>query len=75
MMVGDRIRLVHTDDTSGIPPGEEGTVIFISEVSKADVSCLPGTGHLVGRRRIWVEWDEGGKLALIEGYDEFEVIT
>lgn len=25
--VGDRIRLIHTDDPSGVPKGDEGTAI------------------------------------------------
>ena len=75
MKVGERIRLIHTDDPSGIPKGEEGTAIYISEISKSDVMGLPGTESLVGRKKFWVEWDKGGKLALIEGIDKFEIIS
>lgn len=75
MKIGDRIRLIHTDDPSGIPKGEEGTVIYISEISKSDVTGLPGTESLLGRKKIWVEWGMGGKLALIEGVDKFEIIS
>ena len=73
--VGDRIRLIHSDDPSGIPKGEEGTAIYISDISKSDVMCLPGTESLLGRKKVWVEWNSGGKLALIEGVDKFEIIS
>ena len=75
MKIGDRIRLIHTDDPSGIPKGEEGTAIYISEISKSDVMGLPGTESLIGRKKVWVERDSGGKMALIEGVDEFEIIS
>jgi len=75
MKVGDRIRLIHTDDPSGIPKGEEGTIIHISEVSKSDVIGDPWAESLLGRKKFWVEWDKGGKLALIEGIDEFEIVS
>ncbi len=74
MRVGDRVRLVHTDDPSGIPTGEEGTIIHITKVSKADVAGAPLLESLVGKKKIWIEWDRGGRLALIEGIDEFEVL-
>jgi len=75
MKIGDRVRLIHTDDPSGIPKGEEGSVIHISDISKSDVIGLPGTESLLGRKKVWVEWDKGGKLALIEGIDKFEIIS
>ena len=69
--VGDRIRLVWTDDPSGLEPGSEGTVLMISE----DVLPARRPGEK-GRRvkKIWVEWDNLGRLALIEGYDKFEIL-
>jgi hypothetical protein len=75
MKVGDRIRLIRSDDPSGIPKGEEGSVIYIGEISKSDVIGLLGTESLLGRKKFWVEWDKGGKLALIEGIDKFEIIS
>jgi len=39
------------------------------------VMGLPGTESLLGRKKVWVEWDSGGKLALIEGVDKFEIIS
>jgi hypothetical protein len=75
MKTGDRIRLIHSDDPSGIPKGEEGSVIYISEVTRSDVIGAPGTEFLLGRKKIWIDWDSGGRMALIEGVDEFEIIS
>lgn len=72
--VGDRVRLIHTDDPSGLRTGDEGEVILISEISDADVGSDPELRPLAGRSKIWVEWDRGGRLALIEGVDRFEII-
>ena len=70
MKRGDRVRLIWTDDPCGIVPGAEGTIVMITEVVASE--ALPGVP--AGSRKAWVEWDDGGRLALIEGYDRFEVI-
>jgi len=75
MEMGDRVRLIHTDDPSGIRPGSYGRIVRISEVSADDVAGNPSLSFLLGRKKLWVEWDSGGVLALIEGYDRFRVIS
>jgi hypothetical protein len=74
MRVGDRVRMIHSDDPSGIPPGLEGTIVAISAVNKADVRAVPDAASLLGRKKVWVEWETGGRTAVIEGCDRFEVI-
>ena len=74
MRVGDRVRMIHSDDPSGIPPGLEGTIVMISAVNDADVRATLDAAFLLGRKKVWVEWDTGGRMAVIEGWDRFEVI-
>jgi len=57
--VGDRVQLVETDDSwTNLESGAKGTVYKIDE--EQDL--------------IWVEWDNGEDLALINGVDKFKVI-
>ena len=57
--VGDRVELVSMDDTwTDLKPGDKGTVY------KTDES----------QELIWVDWDNGEKLALLEGIDKFKVV-
>jgi len=57
--VGDRIELVSTDDSwTSLHAGAKGTVYKIDE--EQDL--------------IWIEWDNGEDLALINGVDKFKVI-
>ena len=57
--VGDRIELVATDDSwTSLQSGAKGTVYKIDE--EQDL--------------IWIEWDNGEDLALINGVDKFRVI-
>jgi len=59
--VGDRIELVYTnDELTDLKPGDRGTV---TEIEENQVERL-----------IWVNWDNGERLALIEGIDEFKVV-
>ena len=66
---GTRIRVVHwdtehasVDDNKTVPPGTEGTVTGRS-------------GHQgVGGAQIWVNWDNGSTLMLLENYDQWEEI-
>lgn len=66
---GTRLRVVKwgpsqiIDDNGTVPPGTEGVV----------VGGTPAT-TLTPRGQIWVEWDGGAKLALLPGYDEYEVV-
>jgi hypothetical protein len=57
--IGDRIELIETDDTwANLKMGSKGTVFKIEE----------------DQDLIWVNWDNGEKLALIVGVDKFKVI-
>ena len=75
MKEGDRVRLIHTDAPSGLRPGSYGRIVRISEVSADDVAGDPSLSLLLGRRKVWVDWDNHGVLALIEGHDSFRVIS
>ena len=56
---GSRVRLIWTDDHyTNLRPGAEGIV--------KDISLTPD-----GIRQFWIDWDNGSKLALLEGIDQF----
>lgn len=61
---GSRVRLIHTDDLyTDLKAGAMGTVTDITEVDLGNgIPCF---------RQIWVDWDSGSKLALIDGKDEY----
>ena len=57
--VGDRVELIETNDTwSKIEKGSKGTI------SKIDID----------QELIWIDWDNGEKLALLEGIDKYKII-
>jgi len=57
--VGDRIQLISIDDTwTKLKAGDKGTVFKIDEEQEL----------------IWVKWDNGEELALIQGVDKFNVV-
>lgn len=57
--IGDRVKLLEMVDTwTKLEKGSEGTVTKIEK--EQDL--------------IWVNWDNGEKLALIEGTDKYKVI-
>ena len=57
--IGNRVQLIETDDTwSNLQKGSKGTVIEIEE----------------DQDLIWIQWDNGEKLALIIGIDKFKLI-
>jgi len=57
--VGDRVELLDMMDTmTKLEKGSKGTVSKIEE--EQDL--------------IWVKWDNGEKLALLEGIDKFKVV-
>ena len=57
--IGNRVQLIETDDTwSNLQKGSKGTVIEIEE----------------DQDLIWIQWDNGEKLALIKGIDKFKLI-
>jgi len=56
---GDRIELLEMEDTmTSLERGSKGTVEKIDEDEEL----------------IWVKWDNGEKLALLDGIDKFKVI-
>ena len=59
--VGDRIQLIHTtDEMTKLEPGDQGIVTKIEGEA--------------GDRLIWIKWDNGEKLALLEEIDKFKVV-
>lgn len=57
--VGDRIELIEINDTmTKLEKGSKGTV---SKIEKE-------------QELIWIDWDNGEKLALLEGIDKFKVV-
>jgi hypothetical protein len=60
--VGDRVELITMNDTwTKLEKGSKGIVFKIEK--EEDDEAL-----------IWVEWDNGEKLALLEGIDKFKVV-
>lgn len=59
---GSRVRLVWTDEHyTNLRAGDEGIV--------TDISLTPD-----GVKQYWIDWDQGSKLALLEGIDQFELL-
>ncbi len=57
--MGDKIRLLCTDDTlTKLKTGDKGTIFKIEE----------------DQELIWVKWENGEELALIHGVDKFNVV-
>src|SRR5919206_3129909 len=66
----DRIKLIHIDDEySGLTQGICGTVIGIYAANEICKSV--NRPELI----IWVKWDNGIELGLIEGIDKYEIIS
>ena len=60
---GDRIELITMNDTwTKLKKGSKGIVTKIENEEEDDEAL------------IWVEWDNGEKLALINGIDKFKII-
>ena len=60
LKVGDRVELVHMDDSlTMLKPGDKGTIYKIDYTEEL----------------IWVKWDTGEQLALIMGYDKYRKIN
>lgn len=58
LKVGDRVELVYMDDSlTSLKPGDQGTIYKIDKSEEL----------------IWVNWDNGEQLALLEGYDKYRV--
>jgi hypothetical protein len=57
--IGDRIELLEMMDTmTRLVKGSKGTITKIEE----------------DQELIWVDWDNGEKLALLQGIDKFKVL-
>jgi hypothetical protein len=57
--VGDRIKIIEMDDgLSNLEKGSKGTVKNID----------------LDQDLIWVDWDNGERIALIKGIDKYKVI-
>lgn len=57
--VGDKVELMHIDDgMTKLQKGSKGIVEKIEE----------------DQDLIWVKWDNGEKLALLQGVDKFKVV-
>ncbi len=57
--IGNRVELIEMTDTwTKLEKGSKGTVTEIEE----------------DQDLIWVKWDNGEKLALLEGIDKFKII-
>jgi hypothetical protein len=66
----DRVKLIHIDDEySGLTQGICGTIIGIYAANEICKSV--NRSELI----IWVKWDNGIELGLIEGIDEYETIV
>jgi Domain of unknown function (DUF4314) len=63
--IGDRIRLIHTHDRyTKLKRGDLGSITDV-------IYLLEDYG---GQAQIWVRWDAGSILALIDGQDEWEAV-
>jgi hypothetical protein len=61
--VGARVRLIHSDDPyTKLEPGDEGIVTSITPLPES----------LGGNKQLWIDWDSGSTLALIEDEDLYE---
>nr|WP_294806915.1 DUF4314 domain-containing protein [uncultured Nitrososphaera sp.] len=64
--VGDRVELVFTNDPyTKLKAGDRGTV--------KSIDFLPES--MGGEPQIWIKWDSGSGLALIEGKDSYKVVN
>jgi hypothetical protein len=68
--INDRVKLVYIDDEySGLTKNIGGTITGLSSIREV-------FGHDNRPESIiWVEWDNGIKLGLIEGIDKYEIIS
>ncbi|MGA7543925.1 MAG: DUF4314 domain-containing protein [Nitrososphaeraceae archaeon] len=63
-VVGKRIKLIRTDDPyTDLKPGDKGTVVNVTELQYEDTPF-----------KIWVQWDSGSKLAMLEGHDDYRTV-
>jgi len=66
---GTRIKLTHMpDDPYPIPAGTTGTVTRVGQVWPANAK-YPET------RQVFVRWDIGRSLIMIDGIDQYEILN
>lgn len=66
---GNRVELVSTSDPfTSLEPGDRGTVTGTDTVP-AEIG--PGTGP---QTQVWVEWDDGQRLAMVLGEDSIRTV-
>ena len=59
--VGDRVELLFINDSwTKLQKGDKGTVFKIGTEDDDDI--------------VWIEWDNGERLALLKGIDKFKVV-
>ena len=60
LKVGDRVELIFINDTwTELEPGDKGTISKIDKIEEL----------------IWVNWDNGERLALIMGFDKYRILN
>ena len=66
---GDRIELISTSDPhTSLSAGDRGEV--------TDISTTPAMGPRgKPEKQVWVDWDSGSRLALIENEDSYRVVN
>ena len=63
-VVGKRIRLVRSNNPhTYLKPGDRGTVVDVTELPYEDTPFS-----------ILVQWDNGHRLAILDGYDEYRMV-
>ena len=63
-VVGKRIELIRTNDPyTDLKPGDRGTVVDVTELPYEDT-----------RFKVWIHWDSGSRLAILEGHDDYRIV-
>ena len=61
VVLGKRIELIHTvNPYADLKLGDRGTVVDVSELSYED--------------KVWVLWDSGSRLTILEGHDDYRMV-
>jgi hypothetical protein len=63
-VVGKRIELISSEDQySYLKPGDRGTVVDVSELPYEHMPF-----------KVWVHWDSGSRLPILEGQDDYRMV-
>jgi Domain of unknown function (DUF4314) len=63
-VVGKRIELRSINDPyTDLKPGDRGTVVDVTELPYEDRPF-----------KVWVQWDSGSKLGILEGHDDYRTV-